>query len=284
METIIGLGSAGCNVARRFEKHAQYKVLKIGHEKTDEKRYLRLPIYENPEDYEQNPPKVGNLFRGISEEQVLFIVCGASALASSSLIILEQLAKRKCSINILYITPEIELLGGMKTKQERAVRNILQQYARSAVFEKMFLVSNLSMEELAENLTIMNYHDSINELLVSTINMINVFNNTQSVSDTFSNTMPSSRIATFGFVGFDSGEEKLFFPLDKPCEKKYYYAIPQKKLESELHLFRKIVNQAKSKLTENTGVSYGIYSTQYEHDYVYVTSHSSKIQEIEKKD
>ena len=144
------------------------------------------------------------------------------------------------------------------------------------------MVSNVELEKMVENITIMNYHSSLNEMLVSTAHMINVFNNTKSVSDTFSRPVPSARVSTFGFVDFHTGEEKLFFPLDNIREIKYYYGIPRSKLETEAQLFRKIVDQVKSRKTENIKVSYGIYATEYEEEYVYMIAHSSRIQEIEK--
>ena len=282
MEIVVGLGTAGCNVTRKFEKYAQYGTYKIDVEEQEGERCFLLPSFEIPEDYENNPPDLSVFFEEVKDTSVLFVVCGASSVASVSLIALEQLKKNNCKISILCIVPEVELLGEIKTKQERVVRNVLQEYTRSGVFDKLYLASNVHMEPLVENLTIMNYHETINDFLVSTIHMVNVFNNTQSVSDTFSPPGNTARIYTFGFVGFESGEEKFFFSLDNPREKRYYYAISQHKLETEKHLFRQIVNQVKSKLTESTKVSYGIYSTDYEHDYVYVMANSSNIQKLEK--
>lgn len=282
MEIIVGLGTAGCNIAKKFEKYTQYRTYKIDSSPHSGDEVFMLPSFDSPEEYENNPSDFSEFFSEIADKEVLFIVCGASSVASASLVALEELNKRGCTINILCIVPETELMGETKTKQERVVRGVLQEYTRSGVFKRLYLASNVHMEPLVENLTIMNYHETINEFLVSTMHMINVFNNTQSVSDTFSPPANAARICTFGFVGFDSGEEKFFFPLDMPREKRYYYAISQKKLETETRLFRQIVNQVKSKLTDTTKVSYGIYSTEYEEDYVYVMANSTKVQKIEK--
>ena len=45
-------------------------------------------------------------------------------------------------------------------------------------------------------------------------------------------------------------------------------------------MFRTITNKVKSRITEETKVSFGIYPTQYESDYVYVEYFSPKIQQI----
>ena len=77
----------------------------------------------------------------------------------------------------------------------------------------------------------------------------------------------------------ETGEEKEFFPLDEPREKRYYYAIAKKRLSTEKELHRKIMNQVKEKVGDDLGVSYAIYSTDYEYDFGYVLSFSQKIQE-----
>ena len=282
MQTIIGIGTVGCNIARKFENYAQYKVLKVDSEDIKEKKYLKLPVYESPEEYESCEVKTGNFFRGVSGEEVLIILCGASTTSGISLVLMERLVKKGCNIQVLYIYPEVDLMGESKTLQEKVTRNVLQQYARSGALSRIYMISNMELEKMVENITIMNYHDSLNEMLISTVHMINVFNNTKSVSDTFSRPVPSAKISTYGFVDFHTGEEKLFFPLDNVREIKYYYGIPKSKLETEVHLFRKIVDQVKSRKTDNIKVSYGIFATDYEDEYVYMVAHSSRIQEIEK--
>jgi len=278
MEVVLGLGSAGCNVARKFEEYSQYKVYTINHELQKKKNHFRVDLFENPEQYEEQEYDFCKKLKSLKDKKVLFIVCGASCVASLSLVVLESLKKINCEVTILYISPEKDLLSEVGAMQERMVMKVLQQYARSGLFSNMALSSNVELENIVQNLTILNYHDTLNSLLCSTIHMTNVFKNTKSISDTFSRNADSSRISTFGFLNVDTGEEKLFFPLDNIREKRYYYAIPQKKLENESNLFRKIVNQVKENLTKTTKVSYGIYSTDYDESYVYIECFSSRIQ------
>ena len=42
METIIGFGDAGCNVADKFSEHSQYKIYKINTHKSKEPNYLYI--------------------------------------------------------------------------------------------------------------------------------------------------------------------------------------------------------------------------------------------------
>ena len=124
------------------------------------------------------------------------------------------------------------------------------------------------------------YFDKLNELLVTTFHMINVFQNSESVTDTHSGkVLDVARISTLGLYDSNNNLEKWFYPINSPREKIYYYAINEKKLESDGSLNKKITGQMKSLVTKQIKVSYGVYATEYEQDYAYCMAHSSKIQD-----
>ena len=55
MDTIVGLGKAGCAIADKFSSYPEYKIFKVdseGIEKKIKNCYL-LPRHENPEKYEK---------------------------------------------------------------------------------------------------------------------------------------------------------------------------------------------------------------------------------------
>ena len=109
--------------------------------------------------------------------------------------------------------------------------------------------------------------------------MMDVFKNTKPITSTFKRPKESCRITTIGLNTIDNAE-KLFFPFDNEVDVVYYYGINEKKLKTEENLFRTITNKVKSRITEQTKVSFGIYPTQYEDDYIYVEYFSPKIQQI----
>lgn len=277
METVVALGTVACNIAKKMKRYPQYDVYSIDHEDKKEARYQKIKKYDNPEKYESTPPGVKTLFKNI-EGSVLFIICGASTVSAASLVILQQLHK-KCNVNILYIRPETDLLSEKKRLQERMVFGVLQEYTRSGVFDKMMIVSNEELDPLVQDASILGYHDSINDLISSTFHMINFFDHIDSVSDTFSSPFETARICTFGILNIETGEEKLFFPLDNIRENRYYYGIPEDSLKNDKTLHRKIVNQVKEKTIGDTKASYGIFSTDYNTEYAYVFSYSSHVQE-----
>ena len=275
METIIGLGKAGCRIADRFAQYPQYDVYKmdVGLKRTP--RTYGFKAATSPEEYEDS---VGSLKRFVKDVKgdVLFVVSGCGEISGASLRILEQI--KKCNIHVLYIFSDPELLGETAQMQQRVTFNVFQQYARSGVFKKVVLIDNTQLEEILGDLPIIGFYEQLNELLVPTMHMVNVLSHGDSVMDNISPPHDVSRIVSYGLVDFESGEEKMFFNLDKVREKVYYYAINEKKLREQGGIHKKVIAQVKAN-AENTKTTYGIYPTQYDEDYVYCVAYSSNIQE-----
>jgi len=279
METIIGLGNAGCNIAEKFMQYPQYSVYRIDATKRKGPKFKKVPECSSHEEYEASCPSMKRFFKD-AKPPYLFIVSGASTIGGATLRILQQLSSR--DINILYIKPDTSLLTHTKQLEERVTFNVLQQYARSAVFKKIFLVSNSELEGAIGEVSIVDYYDNLNEVLVNTIHMINVYNNTDSVMGTLSETMETARISTLGLLDADTGEKKLFYPLQAPREMLYYYSIDEEQLKNDGTLLRKILKQVKEGSIDNTRVSYGIYSNNYKQNYGYVGLFASLVQTEEK--
>jgi hypothetical protein len=189
--------------------------------------------------------------------------------------IMEQI-KDKCELSVLYIRPEISLLSKNKTLHENATFNILQQFARSGLLRALYLVSNTNLENILGEVPIIGYNSKINELLVSTIHMINVFKNSEPVMGKIEDPQEASRIATFGISDIEGKEEKSFFTLDRTKEKCYIYSINEERLKTEGDLRKKIVSHVKEQSeTEDMKVSFGVFPTNYEQDYCYILSYTS---------
>ena len=182
-------------------------------------------------------------------------------------------------MNILYIRPDISLLSEIKRKRERLVFHVLQQYTRSALFKKMYVVDNKRLQDILENVPVVGFYDKLNELVVSTIHMLNYCNNTDAEFDTFSDSLDTARISTFGMCNVETGEEELFYDLQKPRERLYYYLINQDKLEAETGLLGDITSQVREKSDEHVRSYFGIYSADYDDDYACTVANSSMIQD-----
>jgi len=271
---IIGLGNAGCKVATCFEKYAQYTVYKIDVDQTGENNY-DFPLFKTTEEYEEKTPDLTQFFKGVKGD-ILFILAGGGAISCACLNILQQLNSK--NITILYIQPELELLNTLQSSRETLVRGVLQQYARSGLLERIYLISNRELEKIIGEIPIVGYFNKLNETIVSTLHMIHVFKNDEAIIGGIENPRDVCRISTFGIFDPEKNTEKMFFPLDKLRDICYIYGINNEKLQSDGALFRTIVDHAKQKVSETMAVSYAIFETSYENDITYCLAHASYIQ------
>tara|TARA_S200000501_G_scaffold350553_1_gene367664 strand:+ start:11125 stop:11964 length:840 start_codon:yes stop_codon:yes gene_type:complete len=278
LKTLLGIGTAGCNVVHQLSAHSVYQCYYISNEinKTSKFKFA-LPECDGPEEYESLD--MSKLHRWLSkiEKKCTVFLCGASDSTGITLRALELLHKKGVSIDVVYFAPEIEVLSDTKALHERSVRGVLQNFSRSGLFEKICLVSNMSLETIAGSTNVYEYFNQINQVFTSTYHMMEVFKNTKPLTSTFKKPHQSCRISTIGLSSLD-GEERLFFPLNNETEMVYYYGINEQKLKTEENLFRTITDKVKKKITKDTKVSFGIYPTQYENDYIYAELFSPKIQ------
>ena len=119
----------------------------------------------------------------------------------------------------------------------------------------------------------------MNEVIVSTLHMINVCKNQEPVMGGLEEPGETRRISTVGIYDFEKDEEKLFFSLDNAREACYIYCVGGKRLREDGSLHKTIVSQMTGKITDETKtVSYGVFPTNYETDYGYLLIHSPMIQ------
>ena len=137
---VIGIGAAGCRIAEALSTYPQYKIFKIDVDISGKSCYT-VPVLENAEEYDSySYPKIKTFFKGIKGE-TLVVVGGAGKIALGCLRILQHI--KKLPISIMYIKPDSTMLSQTQQLQERTVFGVLQEYTRSAVFEKIYLISNL---------------------------------------------------------------------------------------------------------------------------------------------
>ena len=275
MDTLIGLGKAGCNIVKCFSQYPQYNCYYVDSDHHEGDKFFLVDSYKNAEEYEENCSGFGNFFENVTDD-VLLVVGGSGAISGLSLRILELL-EGKCR-SVLYIQPDLQLLSDTGTKQEKIICNVLQEYARSGLLNQIYLVSNLMLEELIGKVSILNYNKQLNHMIVPTFHMINVFNHIESVMDTFSQTSEVARIATFGLVDMKKNEQRLFFSIDNASEFRYYYSINKKQLEEEGDFLLNVKKNIKESYDNEIRATYGIYSSDYEQEYGYVVAYSSQIQ------
>jgi len=280
MQTIIGLGQAGCNIADCFKQYPQYNILKIDTSLKKAKDSIGLKPQSSPELYEEAKlPRGINKFLEDIEPETLFITsCGA--VSNTALRILEKI-KDKTKITLMYVVPQMDNLAGPTKLQNNLLFNVFQEYARSALFEKIILVDNQLISGIMGPVPILKYWDSINQMISSTYHMINIFEHSRPVFTTFTKRIDTARVSTIGLVDFEEEEEKCFFSLDIPREKRYYYAIPQKMLEEDSSLMDKIQKHVKKGVEhDKMKVGYSVFSTEYDQPLIYCENNSTLIQKL----
>lgn len=272
METIIGLGSAGCKIADEFKKYPQYSVYKIDVGLKGENCF-DFPKQSSPELYEKNCPNLRAFFNTVSDD-VLFIFGGGGQISGASLKILEQI--KQFNINVLYIKPDNKDLNNVSYLQNRLTFNVLQQYARSGMLNTFYIVDNKILEEIIGDIPILEYESTLNKYIVSLIHYINVFNNTNPVVDNHESKKISSRIATFGV--YDFSQETSLFQIKNITDKCYYFAINEDALKTDGKLLKKIKEHISS---NEIRASYEIHSTKHPKSFCYFIEYTNVIQEVD---
>lgn len=275
---IVALGNGGIRIAQLFEKYEQYEVYKIGVNQEDSERSRKMPTFSTPEDYEEKCPDFSNFFSEIQDE-VAFIMVGSSEITGASLAILQQLSH--CKITVIYVRPDISLLSQKRFLQEKVTFNVFQEYARSGLFHKLYLADNTVLETIIGETPLSQYHKKLNELVCSTIHMINVYQHVEPILLTDAEIPAISRIATFGISDPKTGKENLFYNLANITNKFYYYSMSKNVLEKDGKLLQKIKGQVKEKLGEEIEGGFGVYQNEYTENYVYVEAHTHILQNLE---
>jgi hypothetical protein len=279
LRNILALGSAACNIVDSLSKYTVYNIYKICNMPDKNKNSFLLPELEKAEEYEalEIIPKIP--FLKEIKEEVTFFVCGASRSSAISLRVLEVLHTRGISTRVVYFKPETDFLSKEQVLQERAIGGILQQYARSGLFVNFTLVSNKTLETFVDSINVFEYYKQINDVFCDSYHMIETFKNTKPVISTFSRVRESCRIKTIG-VSTLSCEDRIFSPFKQEVEVSYYFGINEEKLKAQGNFFKELTTSMKARMTEETKAYFGIYSTKYEDDYIYVEYFSPKIQQI----
>ncbi len=277
MISIVGIGNGASAIAEKFSEISQYEVYLMNDNVARKSKYkFKLKKHLEPEEYEKNIPDVKKFFENLRDHVQVFIV-GSSYSSNYALGILEQIKEKK--IEIFYVKPDTDLLTGLPRMLETAAFGILQQYARSGLFESMTIFSNQEIEKTLGNVPIKNYYDTINNAIFSAVHYLNYFTHTEPEIGQVSKPSEVSRIRTLGALNLKNLEENWFFELDIDRELCYYMCINEERLKEEGTLHRRLVDMLKKKNTNAfRKISYAIYETPHQ-DFGYVVAHTNAIQQ-----
>lgn len=278
-KTVVGLGNAGCAIATALgDKGWRSFSLDSGLKNSTSSQ--DIGTRPDPEAWEENIPNVSRLAKKIGKgKEILFVVAGSGSVSSATAVILEQF--RHCKISVLYIRPaDLRLLSEQGQQLERLIFQVLQQYARSAVLERLYLVDNAKIEEILGGVSPIGYNDKLNEVIVSTLDLLISLEGLKPVAGNLKHPPAGTKLTTFGLLNTETREEKPFFKLDFVSDIVYYYAMNEEKLKTDTQLLAGIRQHVHKRMHEaNARTSFRLYATEYDHDYGYVVHHTSLIQE-----
>tara|TARA_Y100000310_G_scaffold134643_2_gene133585 strand:- start:3018 stop:3878 length:861 start_codon:yes stop_codon:yes gene_type:complete len=277
MISIIGLGNSGTKIAEKFSKLSQYNIFCLNNSvKRTSKYKFKLKSYETPEEYEQNVPNVRKFFKDVDND-IQFFVVGASYSSNYALGILEQIRDKK--IDLYYVKPDTDLLAGIPKLMENATFGVLQEYARSGLFNSINLISNLNLENIIQDVPVKEYYNTLNDMIQSTVHYMNYFEHNEPEIGVLTKPAEICRIATYGVLNMKNLEEKWFFDLDIDREVCYYMCMNKEKLEKDGGLHRRLVQMLKEKPRNAfRKISYAIYETETGNDFGFCVARTNVVQ------
>lgn len=274
MVSVIGLGSAGCNIAEGFRQYPQYTVYQIDVGLDNTKYTKSVKKQKDHEKYDTMSPGVKTFLKDI-EGEVLFIAGGSGDISGMSLRILESI--KKCRTSVLYVKPDTSFLSTYKKKIEKITFQVLQQYARSGLLERMYIVDNNVIEAMIGKTSVKEFFPKLNEIIVSTIHMINVCRHSKLELSNIENPSEICRISTFGAYSFNKNENSLY-NMENVKERNLFFVLPRKVIDEDVDLMNKLRQHVKNKSAGDVKVTFGILPSAHEHSIVYCLESTNFIQ------
>jgi len=263
MDRILGIGKFGCAVADEFSEYPEYRVYKID-DALSEKGTLSIKKYSNIEEYEENFEELEAeiYLRSIKEENhVLIIVEGGTPISGVCLRVAQVVSSAK--VSILYICPDRETISNTQKRDDKITFNVFQEYARSGVFESIYLSHKPSIEQMVGDVAIPEYEKSLCRSLAYVVAMVNYLEHTESILSTATEIPNTAKIKTLGLASFSeergTDQEMVFlFPLKGAVDMQFLYGISPESLEEDSTMLGRIKKHISGFTSEGLSVTYSV--------------------------
>lgn len=261
----IGLGNAGINICRKLSNLGKYKTVELDEGKG-------LPKCETHEEYESSVPKLAKILKLGNDQDIWFILCGASKVSGATLAILEQIKDRE--VKVMYIVPDPFFLSKTQKLQHNVTFGVLQEYARSGLINSIWLMDNKIISNIVGEGALGSYYDNANAAIANFLANYNWFKNSTPIMGNLHEPKDISRIRTVSIGELEKNEENLYFLLDNQTESCYYYSISSETKEKDKKLLQKI----RSYLELKQQTSFGIWENGSQHSFFYSIKFTHHIQ------
>ena len=267
---IVGLGTAGCNIAKLFKHHKTYHV-----ELLDEGKGIKKQ--ESVEDYDSINYKPRKKAIKEASEGILFL-CGSGKIAGAALRVLEALAHVK--MTVVYMIPDLEYSSKEEQLRHKVHFNVLQQYARSGMLNELLILDNKKIIEMVGHGTIYDYFQQVNNYVYSVIHTLNYCKNVKAEFGSYHVPKKISGITTLGYGLLEKNEEKMLFSLDNITETSYIININEEELINDISILPNVKAMAKESKDLGRETSFAIWATEEDESYYYTKHYTHFIQEI----
>jgi hypothetical protein len=267
---IVGLGSAGCEIAKLFKQHEQYHVELLDAGKGIKKK-------GSVEEYDSIDYKPRKKAIKSASEGILF-VCGSGKVSGATLRVLEGLSHIK--MQVIYIYPDLEYASDIEIKRNRVHFHVLQEYARSGMIRELLIVDNKLLIDQVGHGTVLQYYNKVNHYIYTVIHTLNYCSNVEPDFDSRKDIKDISRICTIGWGFLEENQEKLFFSLDNITETSYIININEEDLANDVTILPNIKGMMKENNKLDRQSSFAIWSTDEQKSYYYSKHYTHFIQEL----
>jgi len=268
---LIGIGNAGHNLINNFgDQHKKISILSSDFPKK----------CSTVEEYEKFCPNFTKRLK-FAEDECWVALCGAGKVPGCTLRILEKLRNKK--INIIYICPELSLCNPVQRKRHKVAFNVLQEFTRSGLLDRMYLFSNKQILNVIGDQPIIKMYEMINKQIANSIETIEWFKTQTPIIGSVHDTRSISRLCSISVGDFENNNEKMLFLLDNVTETSYIYSISKTKLNENKELLTLIKNKVIEDEENKVISSFTIYPSLHKESFFYSLKFSHVIQELEGK-
>ena len=280
MDKVVGIGDFGCALAEELTAYPEYRVYKINSE-ISERGSLAVGRHSDMQQYESSidDDEVAVYLRSVRHgDEVLVVVEGGDPITGCLLRVLNTINDAK--ISVLYVCPDRNICSEIQKRDDKICFNVIQEYARSGVLDRVYLVNKSSVEALVGDVSIQEYEKSISYFISYVVAMVNYFNHSEAIVLNKMSIKNSCRVATFGVCSLDNkAPVNLLFPLKKISDVHFYYGLPSEVIEGDGTLMKKIKQQVKDYKTDDSmSVGFSVYSLTLPDPFVVCVAYSNEIQ------
>jgi len=272
---VIGIGTGGSQIIHSLSSYGVYDCLTIDSEPDkgiEGITHIQIDKQKEFKDYEELIDL--DISSKVGHNAVHVFLFGGGKTTGATLKILEKIKDREITLN--YVRPEQNFLSSKQKLRERATFGILQELARSGVFQRINLFDSDILLKLSE-VSFLEKKNYLSGTIAQVFHMINWANKTDGVFSNLEEPSEVNRIVSFGMINPEDGEEIFYFPLDSQRETCYYFFMNREALGTP-GVIEKINNQIKQR---NEQSSFKIIESDWETNHVYFESFTNIIQKTQ---